>query len=76
MFVLNMTFLNILNVPFLNVPDVLPGARRLAPPQARPAWDPAIGSVARFEGRAAEGYHSRSVSPKAWWIRLRSVSRA
>ena len=53
MFVLNMTFLNILNVPFLNVPDVLPGARRLAPPQARPAWDPAIGSVARFEGRAA-----------------------
>ena len=54
-----------------------PARRPAAPPQARPpTWDPTIRPVARFEGRAAEGYQSRSVSPKAWWIRLRSVSRA
>ena len=54
-----------------------PARRPAAPPQARPpTWDPTIRPVARFEGRAAEGYQSRSVSPKAWWICLRSVSRA
>ena len=79
MFVLNMTFLNILNLRFLNVPDTsCPTSCRTASgtPTRLGSDDRRVQRPRRWQGSLGISHPEDGRSPKAWRIRLRSVSGA